>query len=94
MSIAAASHNPRLHRTLAGDLYDVMRVYRFRSSARPGRALDALNEHKAIVAALRARNSDAAEAAMRTHIRASWANIRATFKGMPGCVPPRGSSRC
>ena len=83
MSIAAASHNPRLHRTLAGDLYDVMRVYRFRSSARPGRALDALNEHKAIVAALRARNSDAAEAAMRTHIRASWANIRATFKGMP-----------
>ena len=83
MSIAAASHNPRLHRTLSGDLYDVMRVYRFRSSARPGRALDALNEHKAIVSALKSRDPDAAEAAMRAHIRASWANIQSTFKSMP-----------
>jgi len=83
ISIAAASHNPRLLRTLAGDLYDVMRVYRFRSSARPGRALEALHEHRAIVSALRARDPAAAEDAMRRHIRASWANIQSTFKGVP-----------
>jgi DNA-binding GntR family transcriptional regulator len=83
IAIAAASHNARLHKSLTGDLYDVMRVYRFRSSARPGRALDALNEHKAILAALRARDPAAAETAMRTHIRASWANIQSTFKDVP-----------
>ena len=82
LSIAAASHNPRLLRTLSGDLYDVMRVYRFRSSARPGRTLEALDEHKAIVAALRSRNPDAAEAAMRRHIQSSWSNIHNTFKDL------------
>jgi DNA-binding GntR family transcriptional regulator len=82
ITIAAASHNQRLHRTLAGDLYDVMRVYRFRSSARPGRTLEALEEHKAIVAALKARDPALAEAAMRRHIRSSWVSIQHTFEGM------------
>lgn len=79
-AIAAASHNPRLLRALADDLYDVMRVYRFRSSARPGRAPEALAEHRAILAALRRRDGAAAESAMRAHIRASWENTRANFR--------------
>ncbi len=82
LSIAAASHNPRLLRTLSGDLYDVMRVYRYRSSARPGRAHEALVEHQAVVAALKRRDGDAAEAAMRHHIRSSWANIQNAFTGL------------
>lgn len=79
IAIASASHNPRLVRALADDLYDVMRVYRFRSSARPGRAPEALAEHRAILAALQRRDGAAAEAAMRAHIRASWENTRANF---------------
>lgn len=82
LSIAAGSHNMRLLRTLSGDLYDVMRVYRFRSSVRPGRTREAMDEHLAIVAALKARDPAGAEAAMRGHIRSSWANIQNTIKGL------------
>jgi DNA-binding GntR family transcriptional regulator len=78
--IARASHNMRLFRSLSEDLYDVMRLYRYRSSQTPGRARDALNEHRVIVAALRSRDADAAEAAMRAHIRASWLNTRTAFQ--------------
>jgi DNA-binding GntR family transcriptional regulator len=78
--IARASHNQRLFRSLSDDLYDVMRLYRYRSSQTPGRARDALNEHRVIVAALRSRDPDAAEAAMRAHIRASWMNTRTAFQ--------------
>lgn len=83
LGIAAASRNPRLLRTLAGDLYDVMRLYRFRSSRAPGRTQEALREHRAVVAALKRRDPDEAEAAMRTHIRASWQNIQKHFKAAP-----------
>lgn len=75
--IVHASGNQRLARTLCDDLYHVMRVYRFRSSTQPGRALQALGEHEAIVSALRARDPDSAEARMREHIRQSWANTEA-----------------
>ncbi len=78
--IARASHNQRLFRSLSEDLYDVMRLYRYRSSQTPGRAREALNEHRVIVEALRSRDANAAEAAMRAHIRASWVNTRAAFQ--------------
>ena len=80
IAIAAASKSPRLLRALVEELYDVMRLYRFRSSSRPGRAREALAEHRAILAALRRRDPSAAEAAMRAHIRASWENTRANFQ--------------
>lgn len=83
LGIASASRNLRLLRTLAGDLYDVMRLYRFRSSRAPGRTQEALREHRAIVAALTRRDPDEAEAAMRTHIRASWRNIQKHFEAAP-----------
>ena len=81
IGIAAASQNQRLLRLLSGDLYDVMRLYRFRSSLTPGRSLEALREHKAILEALRIRSPAEAEEAMRQHIRASWENTQKTFKG-------------
>lgn len=81
--VAAASGNARLIRALSSDIYDVMRVYRYRSALRPGRALAALEEHRAILAALRARDPAGAEEAMRAHIRASWENTRETFKESP-----------
>jgi DNA-binding GntR family transcriptional regulator len=78
--IARASHNPRLFRALSEELYDVMRLYRFRSSLTPGRAIEALNEHRTIVDALRSRDPDKAEAAMRDHIRSSWRNTTGAFQ--------------
>ena len=82
LAIAAGSRNQRLLRALSDDLYDVLRVYRFRSSASPGRTPKALAEHKAIVTALKSRVPAAAEEAMRKHIRSSWANIQTTFEGV------------
>jgi DNA-binding GntR family transcriptional regulator len=75
--IARGSNNRRLFRLLCEDMYSLMRVYRFRSSAAPGRARQAYKEHQEILAALRRRDATAAEAAMRKHIRLSWRNTQA-----------------
>ena len=75
--IATGSKNQRLFRLLCEDMYSLMRVYRFRGSASPGRAPHAYKEHQDILAALRRRDGDGAEAAMRHHIRQSWANTEA-----------------
>lgn len=67
--IATASRNELLASIVKGDLYDLLRVYRYKSSTMTGRAAQALDEHRAIVDALVSRDPDRAEAAMRTHIR-------------------------
>lgn len=67
--IAKASQNDYLMSIISGDLYDLLRLYRYKSSTMSGRAAQALNEHHAILEALEARDPDQAEAAMRTHIR-------------------------
>jgi DNA-binding GntR family transcriptional regulator len=78
--IARGSNNRRLFRLLCEDMYSLMRIYRFRSSATPGRARQAYIEHQDILGALRRRDADAAEAAMRKHIRLSWSNTEARLK--------------
>ena len=67
--IVTGGRNDRLIQMLLGDLYYLLRVYRYKSSTKPGRAMEALQEHKAIVAALRSRDAAAAEQAMRAHLR-------------------------
>ena len=67
--IVTGSGNDRLIQTLTGDLYYLLRVYRYKSSTKPGRAKEALKEHKAIIAALKSRDPEAAEEAMRAHLR-------------------------
>lgn len=73
--IVKASGNARLAQMLCGDLYDLLRVYRYKSSTMSGRAQVAYGEHREIVEALEARDPDAAEAAMRRHIRNARAYI-------------------
>ena len=51
--IARGSRNQRLERTLCTELYYPLRLYRYRSSVRPGRASAALAEHREVVAAHR-----------------------------------------
>ena len=66
--IAKASQNDYLISMISGDLYDLLRLYRYKSSTMSGRAAKALAEHHAILDAMAAGDPDRAEAAMRTHI--------------------------
>jgi DNA-binding FadR family transcriptional regulator len=73
--IVRASGNERLIKMLDEDMYSLLRLFRQRLSTAPGRPAQALEEHRVVLAALDARDPDAAEAAMRTHIRNSRASI-------------------
>jgi DNA-binding GntR family transcriptional regulator len=66
--IVKGSRNLRLVQMLCEDLYYLLRVYRYKSSTKPGRAKQALREHKEIVAALMRRDPLEAERKMRLHI--------------------------
>lgn len=66
--IVKGSRNARLVQMLCEDLYYLLRVYRYKSSTKPGRAKQALREHKDIVAALMRRDPVDAERKMRLHI--------------------------
>lgn len=94
--IVSGSGNDRLVQILTGDLYYLLRVYRYRSSTKPGRAKAALAEHKAIVAALRKRDPQAAEAAMRKHLRNArrYVEEQLAAEGEGGAAPsPKGRTR-
>ena len=67
--IVKASQNDYLISMVSGDLYDLLRLYRYKSSTMTGRAAQALAEHHAILDALESGDPYKAEAAMRTHIR-------------------------
>jgi len=73
--IVTASRNERLIQMLCTDMYDLLRIYRYRSSTFGGRAKNAYDEHLTILEALRTRDPDAAEAAMRAHIRNSRLHV-------------------
>lgn len=51
-----------------GDLRKILRLARLQSLRAPGRLDESLEEHLAVFAALKARDSDAAESAMRGHL--------------------------
>lgn len=74
--IAKASDNEYLISMITVDLYDLLRVYRYKSSTMTGRAAKALEEHYAILEALEAQDPDRAEMAMRTHLRESRLHAR------------------
>lgn len=73
--IVRASGNDRLIKMLDEDLYSLLRLFRQRLSTAPGRPAQALEEHRAVLAALETGDPDAAEAAMRAHIRNSRASV-------------------
>lgn len=73
--IIKRSGSRRLFRALCDELYLQVRMYRRRSSAKPGRSEAALEEHRRIVAALATRDRRAAEEAMRHHISNARENL-------------------
>ncbi|MBS3805701.1 MAG: GntR family transcriptional regulator, partial [Oleiphilaceae bacterium] len=78
--IATGSHNAKLARMLLGDLYYMVRMYRYRLSTSAGRPLKALGEHRRIVEALAQRDGELAEFLMKRHINAARKNIEDKIK--------------
>lgn len=75
--IARASRNALVTQLLCDDLYELMRLYRYKFSAYRGRTPRALAEHRGIVAAMRERDADFAELLMRRHIAGARRNVEA-----------------
>ena len=83
-AIVRGARCERLERMLLDELYYQLRIQRLRSSTRPGRAQQALTEHREIVAALASRNPDAAEGTMRRHIRNARLSSVSALMSEPG----------
>ena len=92
--IIQGSRNAKLIEMLCDDLYYLLRVYRYRSSSRKGRAQEALKEHRDVIAAMKIRNADAAEQAMRTHLRHALQSIQVkSAQDEPAAKAPRAKGR-
>ena len=60
-----------------GDLRKILKLARLQQLHAPGRLEQSLSEHLAVFAALKARDSEGAEAAMRTHLNRQREALRA-----------------
>ena len=62
--------------SVIGDLRKIVKLARLQQLHAPGRLEQSLNEHLAVFAALKARDAEGAEAAMRTHLQRQRAALR------------------
>lgn len=69
--IIKASNNTKLVNLLCGELYQLLRMYRYQSPRSHSRPNQALQEHIHILAAIRERDGELAEMLMRRHIQRS-----------------------
>ncbi len=73
--IVAGSKNAKMREILGGELYHLVRMYRYQFSVSSSRPKRALKEHRQIVDAIDARDPELAEMLMRRHISAARRNI-------------------
>ena len=73
--IAMGSRNRKLSQMLLGDLYYMVRMYRYRLSTSAGRPHKALREHRSIADAIAQRDGELARFLMQRHINAARLNI-------------------
>lgn len=73
--VIQGSHNNALIHMLIGNLYHMVRMYRYQFSTISNRPQIALREHRQIVEAIAARDSEMAEWLMRRHISRARENI-------------------
>ena len=67
--IAEECGNRRIRKLLCDELYYLLRLYRARSGATPGRQLHTAEEHWQILRGMKSRDVELAESLMRAHIR-------------------------
>ena len=77
--IIQGSHNATLSQMLIGELYHLVRMYRYQFSSVANRPQKALNEHRRIVEAIEARDGEMAELLMRRHISSARKNIETQY---------------
>jgi DNA-binding GntR family transcriptional regulator len=80
-AIITLADNRWLAQSIA-DLRKILRLARLQQLHAPGRLNQSLSEHMAIYAALQARDSEGAEAAMRTHLTRQRAALRELARTM------------
>lgn len=78
--IVQGSRNGKLLELLGGDLYHLVRMYRYQFSVSSSRPKRALKEHRQIVDAIEARDPELAEMLMRRHISNARKNIEGKLK--------------
>ena len=62
---------------MIGDLRKIVKLARLQQLHAPGRLEQSLSEHLAVFAALKARDAEGADAAMRTHLTRQRVALRA-----------------
>jgi DNA-binding GntR family transcriptional regulator len=75
--IVQASNNEKLITILGGELYHLVRMYRYRSSLTASRPQRALAEHRRILDAIADRDGELAEMLMRRHLAGARKSIAA-----------------
>jgi DNA-binding GntR family transcriptional regulator len=78
--IVNGSKNAKLLEFLGGDLYHLVRMYRYQFSVSSSRPKRALKEHRQIIDAIESRDPELAEMLMRRHIGAARKNVEEKLK--------------
>lgn len=73
--VVKGSKNVKLCEMLGGDLYHLVRMYRYQFSVSSSRPKKALKEHRQIIDAIDGRDPELAEMLMRRHIGAARLNV-------------------
>ncbi|MCJ8167833.1 GntR family transcriptional regulator [Atopomonas sediminilitoris] len=91
--IIRGSGNQMLTDLLCGELYHLVRMYRYRFSSTPNRPRQAFAEHHRILDAIADRDGELAELLMRRHIRGSQRNVEHRLAEQLDAVPAARKSR-
>jgi DNA-binding GntR family transcriptional regulator len=78
--IVQSSKNQKLIALLCGELYHLVRMYRYRSSRTASRPQRALTEHRRILDAIAERDGELAELLMRRHLSSARKSIAAQLE--------------
>ena len=93
--IAEGCGNERIRKLLCEELYHLLRIYRLRSGALPGRHHEASEEHWQILRAMRSRDGELAASLMRSHIRRATATLLAELQTEAATEPvTAGEATC
>lgn len=87
--IIQGSHNATLSQLLIGELYHLVRMYRYQFSTVANRPQKALNEHRRVVEAIEARDGEMAELLMRRHISGARKNIENQYAEQGADLSPK-----
>lgn len=87
-AIVRGSGNALLVNLLSGELYQLLRMCRYRTSHNRQRTRPALAQHRRIAEAIAQRDGELAELLMRRHVQGAWQGIQAMLDAEPTAEAP------